>query len=137
MSDFRFLRLFFTMSENKPKTPNPVPPSPSSSSSSSSSSSNGNGNNGFLNRTKYSMGQINPPETVNPDAATLRDQWRYAIREYSKWYSHAWGTAIFAGLTFFALGWVIKGENPISSFHSSPPPPSSESSSDASEKSTS
>ncbi|KAE9591692.1 hypothetical protein Lal_00039044 [Lupinus albus] len=122
MSDFRFLRLFFTMTENKPKTPNPVPPSPSS-----------NGNNGSLNRTKFSMGQINPPETVNPDAATLRNQWRYAIREYSKWYSHAWGTAIFAGLTFFALGWVIKGENPISSFHSSTPNPSS----DASDKSTS
>ncbi|CAA3006063.1 Polyvinyl alcohol dehydrogenase (cytochrome) [Olea europaea subsp. europaea] len=24
----------------------------------------------------------NPPETVNPDAATLRDQWRFAIRQY-------------------------------------------------------
>lgn len=55
----------------------------------------------------------NPPETVNPDAATLRDQWRFAIRQYSKWYSHAWGTAILAGLSFFALGWIIKGSNPI------------------------
>lgn len=57
----------------------------------------------------------NPPETVNPDAATLREQWRFAIRQYSKWYSHAWGTAIIAGLSFFALGWVIKGSNPLPS----------------------
>ncbi|KAK1276418.1 hypothetical protein QJS04_geneDACA011098 [Acorus gramineus] len=57
----------------------------------------------------------NPPETRNPDAATLREQWRFAIRQYSKWYSHAWGTAALAGLSFFALGWYIKGSNPISS----------------------
>ncbi|KMT04572.1 hypothetical protein BVRB_8g182280 isoform B [Beta vulgaris subsp. vulgaris] len=50
----------------------------------------------------------NPPETINPDAATLKDQWRFAIRQYSRWYSHAWGTAIFAGGAFFALGWIIK-----------------------------
>ncbi|KAK9072742.1 hypothetical protein SSX86_009177 [Deinandra increscens subsp. villosa] len=59
----------------------------------------------------------NPPDLSNPDAATLRDQWKYAIRQYSKWYSHAWGTAILAGVSFFALGWVIKGGNPIPSFH--------------------
>ncbi|KAK1434955.1 hypothetical protein QVD17_00710 [Tagetes erecta] len=58
----------------------------------------------------------NPPDITNPDAATLRDQWKYAIRQYSKWYSHAWGTAILAGVSFFALGWVIKGGNPIPSF---------------------
>ncbi|KAK6149965.1 hypothetical protein DH2020_017490 [Rehmannia glutinosa] len=58
----------------------------------------------------------NPPDLVNPDAATLREQWRFAIRQYSKWYSHAWGTAILAGLSFFALGWVIKGSNPLPSF---------------------
>ncbi|GFP97548.1 hypothetical protein PHJA_001898900 [Phtheirospermum japonicum] len=58
----------------------------------------------------------NPPESVNPDAATLREQWRFAIRQYSKWYSHAWGTAILAGVSFFALGWVIKGSNPLPSF---------------------
>ncbi|KAL2621362.1 hypothetical protein R1flu_001567 [Riccia fluitans] len=39
---------------------------------------------------------INPPETVNPDPATLREQWRYATRMYSIWYGHAWGTAILA-----------------------------------------
>lgn len=61
---------------------------------------------------------FNPPEKEIPDAATLRDQWRYAIRQYSKWYSHAWGTAILAGTAFFALGWFIKGENPIPSFNS-------------------
>lgn len=65
----------------------------------------------------------NPRETVNPDAATLRDQWRYAIRQYSRWYSQAWGTAILAGVSFFALGWVIKGSNPLPSLQSSPPPP--------------
>ncbi|KAL6546555.1 hypothetical protein OROMI_022276 [Orobanche minor] len=58
----------------------------------------------------------NPPESVNPSAATLREQWRFAIKQYSKWYSHAWGTAILAGLSFFALGWVIKGSNPLPSF---------------------
>ncbi|XP_051125018.1 uncharacterized protein LOC127247275 [Andrographis paniculata] len=67
---------------------------------------------------EYSRGSYypNPPESVNPDSATLRDQWRFAIRQYSKWYSHAWGTAILAGLSFFALGWVIKGSNPLPSF---------------------
>lgn len=64
---------------------------------------------------------INPPEKEIPDAATLRDQWRYAIRQYSKWYSHAWGTAILAGTAFFALGWIIKGENPIPSFNTKTP----------------
>ncbi|XP_076888933.1 uncharacterized protein LOC143539526 [Bidens hawaiensis] len=59
----------------------------------------------------------NPPDATNPDAATLREQWKYATRQYGKWYSHAWGTAILAGLSFFALGWVIKGGNPIPSFH--------------------
>ncbi|KAH1096249.1 hypothetical protein J1N35_013170 [Gossypium stocksii] len=60
----------------------------------------------------------NPPDLTNPDPSTLRDQWRYAIRQYSRWYSHAWGTAILAGLSFFALGWVIKGSNPLPSFNS-------------------
>ncbi|OAY24880.1 uncharacterized protein LOC122722284 [Manihot esculenta] len=58
----------------------------------------------------------NPPDAANPDPATLREQWRFAIRQYSKWYSHAWGTAILAGLSFFALGWIIKGSNPLPSF---------------------
>ncbi|XVE88138.1 hypothetical protein DITRI_Ditri19aG0043900 [Diplodiscus trichospermus] len=62
----------------------------------------------------------NPPDLTNPDPATLRDQWRYAIKQYSKWYSHAWGTAILAGVSFFALGWVIKGSNPLPSFKSDP-----------------
>ncbi|GFP96969.1 hypothetical protein PHJA_001841000, partial [Phtheirospermum japonicum] len=58
----------------------------------------------------------NPPESVNPDTTTLREQWRFAIRQYSKWYSHTWGTAILASVSFFPLGWVIKGYNPLSSF---------------------
>ncbi|KAL9232135.1 hypothetical protein vseg_007276 [Gypsophila vaccaria] len=61
----------------------------------------------------------NPAEKVNPDPQTLREQWRFAIRQYSKWYSHAWGTAILAGGAFFALGWVIKGGNPLPSKASS------------------
>ncbi|XP_020249920.1 uncharacterized protein LOC109827341 [Asparagus officinalis] len=57
----------------------------------------------------------NPPDPSNPDPATLREQWRFAIRQYGKWYSHAWGTAILAGVSFFALGWLIKGSNPLPS----------------------
>ncbi|KAL1537825.1 hypothetical protein AAHA92_30304 [Salvia divinorum] len=45
----------------------------------------------------------NPRERGIPDPATLRDQWRFAIRQYSRWYSQAWGTAILAGVSFFAL----------------------------------
>ncbi|KMZ66588.1 hypothetical protein ZOSMA_292G00060 [Zostera marina] len=70
--------------------------------------------NGFpplKNKSKYP----NPPDAINPDSATLREQLRYARRMYSRWYSSAWGSAILAGLSFFALGWVIKGENPIPS----------------------
>lgn len=99
----------------------PHPPSqnvPSSSSSSSSSKPTPEISN---TKTKYS-GQKphypNPPETTIPDPATLRDQWRFAIKQYSRWYSQAWGSAILAGLSFFALGWVIKGSNPLPSFKS-------------------
>ena len=60
----------------------------------------------------------NPRETRIPDAATLKDQWRFAIRQYSRWYSQAWGTAILAGASFFALGWIIKGSNPLPSLQS-------------------
>ncbi|KAJ4703569.1 Casein kinase substrate, phosphoprotein PP28 [Melia azedarach] len=69
--------------------------------------------------TNYSGQKIrypNPPEVTNPDPATLREQWRFAIKQYSRWYSHAWGTAILAGLSFFALGWIVKGSNPLPSF---------------------
>ncbi|XP_073134716.1 uncharacterized protein [Henckelia pumila] len=69
------------------------------------------GGGGHPHRTHYP----NPPDSFNPDAATLRDQWRFAIRQYSRWYSQAWGTAILAGLSFFALGWIIKGSNPLPS----------------------
>ncbi|CAN6824382.1 unnamed protein product [Brassica oleracea] len=65
-----------------------------------------------------SMTYPNRPESVNPDQATLREQWKFAIRQYSKWYSHAWGTAILAGGVFFGLGWIIKGSNPLPSLQS-------------------
>ncbi|RAL49684.1 hypothetical protein DM860_001975 [Cuscuta australis] len=72
------------------------------------------------NGVGYSGGNSfpNPPDHVNPDPATLREQWRFAIRQYSKWYSHAWGAAILAGASFFAIGWIIKGGNPLPSFDS-------------------
>ncbi|KAG0484558.1 hypothetical protein HPP92_008478 [Vanilla planifolia] len=57
----------------------------------------------------------NPPDPFNPDAATLSDQWQFASRKYSRWYSFAWGTAILAGVSFYPLGWFIKGSNPIPS----------------------
>ncbi|KAG0491812.1 hypothetical protein HPP92_004860 [Vanilla planifolia] len=63
----------------------------------------------------------NAPDSFNPDPVTLRDQWRFAIRQYSRWYAHAWGTAILAGISFFALGWFVKGSNPIPSLSRQPP----------------
>ncbi|XP_010538194.1 PREDICTED: uncharacterized protein LOC104812624 [Tarenaya hassleriana] len=75
------------------------------------------------NGSSYSGQRIsypNPPDPMNPDPATLREQWRFAIRQYSRWYSQAWGTAILAGVTFFALGWIIKGSNPLPSLQSDP-----------------
>nr|XP_043626368.1 uncharacterized protein LOC122597855 [Erigeron canadensis] len=97
--------------QNPPPTNPPTPPQPTKFPSQISNHFKPTSNN---NNKHYP----NPPEITNPDAATLREQWKFAIRQYSKWYSHAWGTAILAGLSFFALGWVIKGENPIPSFHS-------------------
>ncbi|KAK2642077.1 hypothetical protein Ddye_023840 [Dipteronia dyeriana] len=107
-----------------PQAPENLPSSSSSSSSSSSKSTSEISNN---TRTKHSgqkkLHYPNPPESTNPDPATLREQWRFAIRQYSKWYSHAWGTAILAGLSFFAIGWIVKGSNPLPSFNPPPPPP--------------
>ncbi|XP_057538776.1 uncharacterized protein LOC130816145 [Amaranthus tricolor] len=91
-------------SNQNPKPPVQLPPEPPIE-------LNNNGSSNSGQRIHYP----NPPEKVNPDTTTLRDQWRFAIRQYSKWYSHAWGTAIFAGGAFFALGWIIKGGNPLPS----------------------
>ncbi|XP_030467886.1 uncharacterized protein LOC115686658 [Syzygium oleosum] len=73
----------------------------------------------------------NPPDAANPDPVALREQWRFAIRQYSRWYSHAWGTAILAGAAFFALGWFIKGGNPLPSLGDDSHAPSSAYPSDA------
>ncbi|XP_059670209.1 uncharacterized protein LOC132315813 [Cornus florida] len=101
-----------------PKPPQNLPPSPLPSSSSRVSGQIGqNPSSGHKARFP------NPPDSTNPDPATLREQWRFAIRQYSRWYSQAWGTAILAGLSFFALGWIIKGSNPLPSFKPPPPPP--------------
>lgn len=62
----------------------------------------------------------NPRET---DPASLAEQWKYARRTYAKYSSYAWGSAILAGATFYALGWYIKGGDPLSS--KLPPPPRS------------
>ncbi|KAL6626983.1 hypothetical protein ACP70R_030709 [Stipagrostis hirtigluma subsp. patula] len=62
----------------------------------------------------------NPPDPANPDPATLREQWLFAIRRYSRWYSRAWGAAILAGGALFALGWAVKGDNPLPSRHREP-----------------
>lgn len=112
---FRFRRKnLMTMSEN-PKadnpanTPNTPPPPPSHK---------------FPSDVCSQIRYPNPPDHRNPDAATLREQWRFAIKQYSRWYSQAWGSAILAGLSFFALGWIIKGGNPLPSLStdSNPPP---------------
>ncbi|GLT80893.1 hypothetical protein SLA2020_523040 [Shorea laevis] len=110
------------MAENQnPNAPQTTPPSSSSSSKLTSEIRNGNhAGAGFPAQEKIHF--PNPPDLTNPDPATLRDQWRYAIRQYSRWYSHAWGTAILAGLSFFALGWIIKGSNPLPSFKSDSSP---------------
>ncbi|KAF3451410.1 hypothetical protein FNV43_RR07505 [Rhamnella rubrinervis] len=110
-----------------PNNPNP-PPTPSSKIP--SEINNGHSNTSFSGQKVH---YPNPPDARNPDPATLREQWRFAIKQYSRWYSQAWGTAILAGLSFFALGWIIKGENPLPSFRpdDSPSPPSSSSSADA------
>ncbi|XP_068637741.1 uncharacterized protein [Aristolochia californica] len=83
------------------------------SSSDTPKASGGKKGDGSFSGHKYKF--PNPPESEIPDAATLREQWRFAIRHYGKWYSHAWGTAILAGAAFFALGWILKGGNPLPS----------------------
>ncbi|KAK1557730.1 hypothetical protein Q3G72_030523 [Acer saccharum] len=64
-----------------PQTPENLPSSSSSSSSSSKSAPE--------RSTKYSsqkkLHYPNPPDSTNPDPATLREQWRFAIRQYSRW----------------------------------------------------
>ncbi|KAK3207051.1 hypothetical protein Dsin_021097 [Dipteronia sinensis] len=111
---------FITITMTDPQAPENLPSSSSSSSKSTPEISNNTS-------TKYSgqkkLHYPNPPESTNPDPATLREQWRFAIRQYSKWYSHAWGTAILAGLSFFAIGWIVKGSNPLPSFKPPPPTP--------------
>ncbi|XP_054778635.1 uncharacterized protein LOC129286676 [Prosopis cineraria] len=120
------------MSDADPKSHSSAPTPPPSSSSSGVPSEIRSGHSHNHSSNQFSGHKVhypNPPDAVNPDAATLREQWRYAIKQYSRWYSHAWGTAILAGVAFFALGWVIKGGNPLPSFHTeeSSPPSSSDS----------
>ncbi|KAM6551190.1 hypothetical protein CsatB_000998 [Cannabis sativa] len=111
--------------QNPSNPQNPPSSSPSTSTKVSNQANHGRANSSFSALKGHFP---NPPDSTNPDPATLRDQWRFAIRQYSKWYSHAWGTAILAGVSFFALGWVIKGSNPLPSLShqdSSHPPPAS------------
>ncbi|XP_038882870.1 uncharacterized protein LOC120073989 [Benincasa hispida] len=113
------------MTESNP----PVDPSPSHPKTSNEVSSGAPKVESTGHRVRFP----NPPEIQNPDPATLRDQWRFAIKQYSKWYSHAWGTAILAGISFFALGWVIKGSNPLPSRQDDSNSPSSSASTTAPE----
>lgn len=57
----------------------------------------------------------NPPDPVNPDPITLREQWLFATRNYSRWYSRAWGGAILAGGALYFVSRMIKGSDPIHS----------------------
>jgi hypothetical protein len=66
---------------------------------------------GWLKRPQYP----HPPDPINPDPATLREQWLYVSRRYSRWYSRAWGAAGLAGAAVFAAGWAVKGANPFPS----------------------
>ncbi|PSR98611.1 PHD finger protein like [Actinidia chinensis var. chinensis] len=103
---------------NPPQNPNPPP---SNSSVSGEPGHSGNHHHHYPNPPEIGYGDAhkhrypNPPDAAIPDAATLREQWNFAKRQYSRWYSQAWGSAILAGLAFFALGWVIKGGNPLPS----------------------
>ncbi|KAL6992455.1 hypothetical protein U1Q18_010564 [Sarracenia purpurea var. burkii] len=105
-----------------PDNQNPNPPQnrspPPSPPPSESRVPGENGYNGSTTGSSYGglkHHYPNRPDATNPDAATLREQWRFATRQYSRWYSQAWGAAILAGLSFFALGWIIKGSNPLPS----------------------
>ncbi|KAK3129742.1 hypothetical protein QOZ80_6BG0484040 [Eleusine coracana subsp. coracana] len=99
-------------SQEKPTTP--PPPQPPASES-GVARPRGIGGSGGAHAGSGGGGYPHPPDAAIPDAATLRDQWRFAVRQYSRWYSHAWGTAILAGGAFFALGWLVKGSNPLPS----------------------
>ncbi|KAJ3701110.1 hypothetical protein LUZ61_004815 [Rhynchospora tenuis] len=57
----------------------------------------------------------NPPDLVNPDPLTLRDQWLFATRNYSRWYSRAWGAAILAGGALYFIGRMLKGSDRVHS----------------------
>lgn len=119
------------MSESQNPNPSQNLPSSSSTTPSKFSGEIGNGNTSYSGQKPHFR---NPPDAKNPDPATLREQWKFAIRQYSRWYSQAWGTAILAGLSFFALGWIIKGSNPLPSRRNeSPAPPSSSTTSDPSD----
>lgn len=108
-----YLHSFFSphsmTDHHEPQNPKPTDPLPHPSSEKVPIGSSGTG---FSSGSKYP----NPAEATNPDPVTLREQWKYATRQYARWYAHAWGTAILAGLSFFALGWFIKGSNPLPSF---------------------
>uniref|UniRef100_A0ACD5WYK5 Uncharacterized protein n=1 Tax=Avena sativa TaxID=4498 RepID=A0ACD5WYK5_AVESA len=97
-------------SQEKPATPSPTSPPPSQPPAHERV-----GRIGGFGGGAGGGGYPNPPDAAPPDAATLREQWRFAVRQYSRMYSHAWGTAILAGAAFFALGWLVKGSNPLPS----------------------
>ncbi|KAJ7947045.1 Casein kinase substrate, phosphoprotein PP28 [Quillaja saponaria] len=106
------------MTETDPKNLQTPAPSSSSSNKTPTETSDSHVKNNFSGQKVH---YPNPPDATNPDPATLREQWKFATRQYSRWYAHAWGTAILAGVSFFALGWIIKGSNPLPSFKDESP----------------
>eukprot|EP00850_Spirogloea_muscicola_P003825 SM000016S01813 [mRNA] locus=s16:50562:51105:+ [translate_table: standard] len=55
----------------------------------------------------------NPPDRANPDPVALAEQWRYATRLYARFYARAWGAAVLGASACFALGYYLKGGNPV------------------------
>lgn len=76
---------------------------------------NGSNKNGNWKQAQYP----NPPDPHNPELASLRERWNVPIRQYIRWSSQAWSAAIFVGISFFAVGWFVRGSNPPTSISTS------------------
>lgn len=107
--------------QNPPPPPSSATPPPVSSASvTGETGSSTSGHRGGQRKIQFpnpaeghKIHYPNPPDATNPDLITLREQWRYVTRLYSRWYSRSWGTAILGGCSLFALGWIVKGSNPL------------------------
>ncbi|GJP46657.1 hypothetical protein CLOM_g5922 [Closterium sp. NIES-68] len=86
-----------------------------STASTPSSSSSSSGNPPPRAKPRPSASSSFPPPSP-ADVASLREQWKYALRMYSVQYANAWGGVIAAGVCLYGLGWYIKGEDPLLDF---------------------